>query len=162
VGDLTSVSESIDHLKTTIPSTLKGASQAAQVAYNIHHGINQQVINQHQLKAQINLEADVFNPKNGSFEVGDKPLQISKAHMEAGRLFLTVQWQQRPANKELGLPATTPAETLFSNTELKRYCPLILCEYYEKLLKVNIKGHQVQSDCLSVTSAEREYINETE
>jgi len=74
--------------------------------------------------------------------------------MQAGRLFLTVQWQQRPANPELGIQATTPAETIFSNTELKRYCPLLLCEYYEKLLKVNIKGQQAHNmpDCVSVTS----------
>jgi hypothetical protein len=59
--------------------------------------------------------------------------------MEAGRLFLTVQWQQRSANPELGTQAITPLDTVFTNSELKRTCPLVLCEYYEKLLRVGLR-----------------------
>lgn len=55
----------------------------------------------------------------------------------------------------------TPQETEYTNCELKRHSPLLLCEYYEKLLKVNLKSKEVP-ECLSVTSNEREYVNELE
>ena len=45
---------------------------------------------------------------------------------------LTVSWAQRP-------DGTTPESTVFTNSELKRYSPLLLCEFYERMLKVNFK-----------------------
>jgi hypothetical protein len=102
---------------------------------------------------------EIFTQKNGSFECGDKPLQITKACMKSGRLILTVQWHPRPHDLDNKLPGFTPQETVYTNSELKKYNPLLLCEYYEKLLKVNIKGRE-QSECISVTSNEREYVSE--
>jgi hypothetical protein len=34
-----------------------------------------------------------------------------------------------------------PDETIYTNTELKKYNPLLLCEYYEKVLKVKKKDN---------------------
>ena len=45
----------------------------------------------------------------------------------------------------------TPEETVFTNSELKRHNPLLLCEFYEKMLKVNIRkeggGNDAGADC---------------
>jgi hypothetical protein len=73
--------------------------------------------------------------KNGSFECGDRPLEITKAHMKTGRLFLTVSWHNRPTGD------TKPEDTIYTNTEIKKLCPLLLCEFYEKILKVR-KVHE--------------------
>lgn len=68
--------------------------------------------------------------KNGSFEVGDKANEILKATMQTGRLFLTVSWLPREGNEK------PPDDTIYTNTELKRLCPVLLCDFYEKILKV--------------------------
>ncbi|CDW74805.1 UNKNOWN [Stylonychia lemnae] len=67
-------------------------------------------------------------PKNGTFET-DMPLQILKAQYQCGRLFLTVQWQKRPNGVQ-------PEETIYTNSEIKKQNPLLLCEFYEKVCKV--------------------------
>ena len=60
--------------------------------------------------------------------------------MQTGRLFLTVAWQPREC--ALGTPDTgnnsrVPEDTIYTNTELKKFCPVILCEFYESILKVS-------------------------
>jgi len=45
---------------------------------------------------------------------------------------LTIQWEKRPNG-------VTPEESVFSNTDLKKFNPLILCEFYEKICKVKSK-----------------------
>jgi hypothetical protein len=67
----------------------------------------------------------------GSFHT-DTPQSISKCRMQTGRLFLTVQWSRRQ-------DGTIPTETVYSNAEIKRENPLLLCEFYERTLKVTRK-----------------------
>ena len=74
--------------------------------------------------------------KNGSFECGDKPFEIARASMQTGRLFLTVIWHPREGSDR------PPDETIYTNTELKRHCPVLLCEFYERIMKVQ----KVESD----------------
>ena len=57
---------------------------------------------------------------------------ITDAKMQTGRLFLTVKWYKRSD----GVQAE---DTVFTNSELKRHSPLLLCEFYERMLRVNIK-----------------------
>jgi hypothetical protein len=59
----------------------------------------------------------------------DVPTHISTAKYQGGRLLCTVQWQRRP-------DGTVPEETIFTNTEVKRFNPMILCEFYERICKV--------------------------
>ena len=86
-------------------------------------------------------EVDVdgtLDSKHGSFSV-DTASGILKAHMQTGRLFLTVQWKAR----EDGF---TPLNTMFTNSELKRHNPLLLCEFYEKMLKVNLSKSDTEQE----------------
>lgn len=41
MGDMAQSEEAIDHVKTSAPLNLRYANQAAQVAFNIHNGLNQ-------------------------------------------------------------------------------------------------------------------------
>ena len=75
---------------------------------------------------------DILDPTHGSFMV-DTPQVISDARMQTGRLFLTVKWVKRTNGVQ-------PGDTVFTNSELKRHNPLLLCEFYERMLKVNIVG----------------------
>ena len=67
-------------------------------------------------------------PKQGSFET-DVPHSISKAKIISGRLQCTIAWAKRPNGVQ-------PEETVCSNTEIKKWNPLLLCEFYEKICKV--------------------------
>ena len=39
-----------------------------------------------------------------------------------------------------------PEETIYSNSELKKYNPLLLCEFYERICKVKKKGEESNND----------------
>ena len=73
---------------------------------------------------------ELLDISHGSF-VTDTALMIVDAKIQTGRLFLTVRWAKRPDGCQ-------PEDTVFTNTEIKRHNPLILCEFYERMLKVNI------------------------
>ena len=83
-----------------------------------------------------------LDSKHGSFAT-DEAKCVLKAQMQTGRLFLTVQWKPRP-------DGFIPQNTVFSNSELKRHSPLILCEFYEKMLKVNLVKQQEEGEKIGV------------
>lgn len=75
---------------------------------------------------------EALDNRHGSFN-SDKAGQISDAKMQMGRLFLTVHWLKRK-------DGATPEPTIYTNSELKRHSPLLLCEFYERMLRVNLKS----------------------
>lgn len=82
------------------------------------------------------VDESLLDVRHGSFAT-DVATEISEAKMQTGRLFLTVKWAKRPASGTgTGIQ---PQETVFTNSELKRHNPLLLCEFYESMLRVNIK-----------------------
>lgn len=78
-------------------------------------------------KPSLNIELGKL-PKQGSFET-DVAVGITKAKFQSGRLFCTVSWEKRPNGVQ-------PEEASFSNIEIKKYNPLLLCEFYEHICKV--------------------------
>ena len=75
--------------------------------------------------------SESLDSRHGAFPL-DTASEITDAKLQTGRLFLTVKWLKRPNGVQ-------PANTVFTNSELKRHNPLLLCEFYERMLKVNIK-----------------------
>jgi hypothetical protein len=70
-------------------------------------------------------------PKQGSFET-DLAYAITRAKIVSGRLMCTVSWHPRPNG-------VIPEESQFSNADIKKYNPLILCEWYERICKIKRK-----------------------
>jgi hypothetical protein len=44
-------------------------------------------------------------------------------------MLCTVQWKRRA-------DGTQPEETMYTNTEVKKQCPEILCEFYERIANI--------------------------
>ncbi len=64
----------------------------------------------------------------GRFET-DKAERITKMRVENGVIYAEVTWKARE-------DGVVPMNSVFTNTELKQWDPLMLCEYYESVLKV--------------------------
>lgn len=67
---------------------------------------------------------------------------ITKAKIQSGRLMCTVAWEKRPNGVQ-------PDETVIANTEVKKYHPLLLCEFYEKICKVKKKPDPKEAEVKS-------------
>lgn len=61
----------------------------------------------------------------GDLESGDKPKRILKARKVKDELEFLLEWQAR-SNKFV------PKESVATNRELKKFCPEILMDFYEK------------------------------
>jgi hypothetical protein len=67
-------------------------------------------------------------PRQGTFET-DIPHSIVKAKIVSGRLQCTIGWETRPNG-------VIPEESAYTNSDVKKWNPLLLCEFYEKICKV--------------------------
>jgi hypothetical protein len=83
-------------------------------------------------RPQTNLLDFTKLPKQGSFET-DIPHSIVKAKIVSGRLQCTISWEKRPNGIK-------PEDSVISNSDVKKWNPLLLCEFYEKICKV--KKHE--------------------
>ncbi|TNV81129.1 hypothetical protein FGO68_gene2564 [Halteria grandinella] len=127
----------------------RAESQYHQSQYGFSGGIDQSKEKNYQAQPAMSLPRRDFTtyPSNSNAQVqviqqnvttlegvygnfmSDVASHISTAKYQGGRLLCTVVWQVRP-------DGTQPMESIFMNTEVKRFNPLILCEFYERICKI--------------------------